>query len=131
MRIRTVLYRVTRVLLGVFLSLLGVYSVYKYLILIERMNIYFGDNDSFGIDFVKVFVSLIPFGKFTGGLFLTFGIFTRKVLIIVIGGFFVSIVFLWYENYLIYALISLILCGIAILLLKSNNYDKDSCNIMQ
>ncbi len=123
MKIRIYLYHLTRVIFGALLVLYGTYNVIRYSEFLERLDIYFGNATVFNISFVEALAPLVPFEEFVIGMFLILKIFVRKALITIIILFTFFTLFLVDADCLILALIHLVFCGIAIVLLKNGKYD--------
>jgi hypothetical protein len=128
MKIRIFLYHITRVVFGVLLVLCSTYNVIRYSEFLERLDLYFGNATVFDIGFIEALAPLVPFEEFVIGMFLALGIFTRKSLIVVIILFAFFTLFLVDADCLLFAFIHLVFCGIAMLLLKNDNYDMNSIN---
>ncbi len=128
MKIRIYLYHLTRVVFGVLLVLSGTYNVIRYSEFLERLDIYFGNVTVFNIAFIETLAPLVPFEEFVIGMFLILGIFIRKALITVIILFTFFTLFLVDADCLLFAFAHLVFCGIAIVLLKKDNYDMNSIN---
>ncbi len=128
MKIRIFLYHITRVVFGVLLVLCSTYNVIRYSEFLERLDLYFGNATVFDIGFIEALAPLVPFEEFVIGMFLALGIFTRKSLITVIILFAFFTLFLIDADCWFFAFIHLVFCGIAMLLLKNDNYDMNSIN---
>lgn len=126
MRIGFFLYKAFRLLFGMFLVLFSTYNVIGYSEFLNRVDQFFNNVRVFDIEFIETLAPLVPFVEFVIGMFLTLGIFTRKVLIATIILFTFLIVFLLDANYWYCACAHFILWTIAIILLKMNHYDRNS-----
>lgn len=125
MRIRFFMYRVTRILFGIFLILTSIYNVIKYPFFLDRLDQYFNNARVFDTVFLETMAPLVPFEEFAIGMFLFMGIFIRKVLITSMVLFFFFALFLMDADYWDRAFLHLLFCMVAIVLLMKDNQDSN------
>ena len=125
MRIIFFIYRVTRILFGMFLILTSIYNIIKYSGFLDRLDQYFNNVRVFDIVFLEAIALLVPFEEFVIGMFLVMGIFIRKVLIASIMLFFFFTLFLIDADYWNRAFVYMLFCLVAIVLLIKDNQDSN------